>query len=328
MKKEPLVSVIVPVYNTAKYLDQCLSSVVNQTYHNLQIIVVDDGSTDNSSLRCDEWGKKDQRITVIHQENKGLSGARNTGLKKANGVYVAFIDSDDYYSKSIIEKMVFEMLIKHVDMVMCQYEIFNSNGETSTPSLKRTGEPEKVLSRREFLNLLLDDDEITNHVWRKLYTRRLLPPDPFPEGQNMEDVYAMPDMIARSTSICCINDIGYHYRINSNGILHSSGASLYIDGYCAQKYSCTKIAELEPKLKNKAENILISDLLDYVINYETNKLPESANYLVNKSIKLIKDKSLGFGLSKRKLVLQWLVKYFPALVGPYCRIGNLVRNKK
>ena len=100
----PIVTVIIPVYNVEKFLDRCVQSVVNQTYKNLEIILVDDGSPDNCPAMCDEWSRKDSRIKVVHKRNAGLGMARNTGIENANGKYIFFFDSDDYVDESIVER--------------------------------------------------------------------------------------------------------------------------------------------------------------------------------------------------------------------------------
>ena len=118
MQNLELISVIIPVYNVEKYIRECLDSIVNQTYKNLQIILVDDGSTDNSGKICDEFAKKDSRITVVHQENQGAGAAKNTGLELIEGEYFSIIDSDDYIDLSMYEKMV--SLMKQYDSVFVQ----------------------------------------------------------------------------------------------------------------------------------------------------------------------------------------------------------------
>ena len=122
MKEKPLISVIVPVYNVEKYIRECLDSIVNQTYKNLQIILVDDGSSDNSGKICDEFAKKDSRITVVHQENQGAGAAKNTGLELIEGEYFSIIDSDDYIDLSMYEKMVSLMKQYDSDIVQCLFK--------------------------------------------------------------------------------------------------------------------------------------------------------------------------------------------------------------
>ncbi|ASW11170.1 glycosyltransferase family 2 protein [Lactobacillus delbrueckii subsp. lactis DSM 20072] len=117
----PLVSVIIPVYNVEEYLDKCLNTVIHQNYKNLEIILVDDGSTDNSGDKVDEWAKRDNRIVPLHQNNQGLSAARNMGLDNSHGSWIVFIDSDDYVSENYISTMLQTAQKDNTDLVICQY---------------------------------------------------------------------------------------------------------------------------------------------------------------------------------------------------------------
>ena len=121
---EKLISVIIPVYNVVNYFDRCINSIINQTFKNLEIIIVDDGSTDGSSEACDKIAKIDNRIKVIHQINMGLSAARNAGLNIATGEYIAFVDSDDYLHPRMYEILYKEMTKNEVDMVICEFNEF------------------------------------------------------------------------------------------------------------------------------------------------------------------------------------------------------------
>ena len=116
MKK---ISIIVPIYNTKKYIDRVVNCLINQTYHNLEIILVDDGSTDGSSMLCDKYKKKDNRIKVIHQKNSGVSVARNVGLKHATGEYIGFVDSDDYISLNMYETLYNNLINTNSDISVC-----------------------------------------------------------------------------------------------------------------------------------------------------------------------------------------------------------------
>ena len=120
---QPMVSVIVPVYKVERYLEQCLVSIVHQSYRHLEILLVDDGSPDNCPQLCDMWAQRDSRIHVIHKPNGGLSDARNAGLRQAHGDLVAFVDSDDWLALDMIEKMTDAMLRNQADMVICQYVV-------------------------------------------------------------------------------------------------------------------------------------------------------------------------------------------------------------
>ena len=113
------ISIIIPVYNVEKYLNKCLNSVIEQTYKNIEVILIDDGSTDNSGKICDEYAKNDIRIKIIHQQNGGVSTARNNGLEHATGKYITFVDSDDYIEKEMIETMAKKIMKKNADIVIC-----------------------------------------------------------------------------------------------------------------------------------------------------------------------------------------------------------------
>lgn len=133
---QPMVSVIVPVYKVERYLEQCLVSIVHQSYRHLEILLVDDGSPDNCPQLCDMWAQRDSRIHVIHKPNGGLSDARNAGLRQAHGDLVAFVDSDDWLALDMIEKMTDAMLRNQADMVICQYVVAYADGRFENAHLK------------------------------------------------------------------------------------------------------------------------------------------------------------------------------------------------
>jgi glycosyltransferase involved in cell wall biosynthesis len=131
MNRKPLVSVIIPVYNTEKYIRQCVDSVINQTYKNLEIILVDDGSTDNSTQICDCYAARDERVSVIHKENGGVASARNAGIKRINGDYFTFVDSDDYLLSAFTEKLLSVLLNSGSDIACCNF-VYDKNSKTIT----------------------------------------------------------------------------------------------------------------------------------------------------------------------------------------------------
>ena len=120
-KNEPLISIIVPVYNVEKYLSKCIDSIINQTYKNIEIILIDDGSTDSSGAICDKYALVDSRIHVLHIENSGVSNARNVGLNHATGDYIGFVDSDDYIEPNMYELLLEELIADDVDVVQCNH---------------------------------------------------------------------------------------------------------------------------------------------------------------------------------------------------------------
>ena len=177
-----MISVVIPVYNVAPYLREALDSVIQQTYHQLEIIVVDDGSTDGSEIICEEY-RSDSRIQIIHQENRGLSSARNAGLDRATGEYIAFLDSDDAFHPDFIRLML--EAIEGVDVAVCQYEVHQLKMNTRCwiePRAKKG-----FYNRAEALRALVDG-KINVSVWNKLYRKDLWNEIRFPEGHNYEDI--------------------------------------------------------------------------------------------------------------------------------------------
>ncbi len=191
LESNVLVSIIIPVFNVRPYLIEALDSVLHQSYSKLEILVIDDGSTDGSGKICDEYSKKDKRIRIFHQENKGLSAARNVGLRMMSGEVVAFLDSDDAYHSFFIEKMVNAMIQEKVDLVVCKYTTHHTTG------LLRHADKEKAMSMMESgtynrvsaLRALIDG-KINYSIWNKLYVRELWNDIRFLEGHVHEDIDA------------------------------------------------------------------------------------------------------------------------------------------
>lgn len=239
-RDEPLVSVIVPVYNVERYLDRCVTSIVNQTYRNLQIILVDDGSPDRCPEMCDEWARKDERIRVIHKQNGGLSSARNAGLDVAQGMRIAFIDSDDWADSLMIEIMS-NWMEAHasVDVVMCGTIKSFENG---TENQIDADLPERVFTSDEALHdFLYHRNRMASAVWNKLFDARLFGKEGgirFPEGLNSEDYYLLAHVYRVMRGIY-FNPRGlYHYRIREDSITtarvnaHSLDKALGAEQYC------------------------------------------------------------------------------------------------
>ena len=182
--KENLISVILPIYNVSDYLDRCMKSIINQTYKNIEIIMVDDGSTDNSALKCDEYKKKDDRVVVFHKENGGLSDARNYGIKRASGDYITCVDSDDFVDLDYIEYLYSLITKYNVKMSICQHRVLYSNGK-----VKEFGKSGKeVLSSKKCLERMLYHDVIDTSAWAKLYDRSLFSDVEYPKGKLFEDI--------------------------------------------------------------------------------------------------------------------------------------------
>ena len=211
-----LISVIVPIYNVEKYLDRCIKSIINQSYNNLEIILVDDGSPDRCGEMCDEWAKIDKRIIVVHKENGGLSDARNAGIDIAKGNYLSFIDSDDYVHKDFI-KVLYELCIKYnSDISMCgAFE--TSKDENCNFNLQQGNECVKYSK-----TILERKDNIYCVAWNKLYKKEVFKYIRYPKGKLHEDVAVINKILYYSNKIAITDLRLYFYYSNPDSIMRSS----------------------------------------------------------------------------------------------------------
>lgn len=212
----PLISIIVPVYKVEPYLRRCLDSIVNQTYTNLEIILVDDGSPDNCPQICDEYAAKDNRIVVIHKENGGLSDARNAGLDICKGEYISFVDSDDWVDERYIEVMIDSAIKEDADISICNHK------KTATTTATRTTFQSKLilLNSVQAIEKIFGQESLTFIVsWGKIYKRRLWNSLRFPKGKLYEDAYICHILYDDSKKICFINKILYYYFQRSDSIM-------------------------------------------------------------------------------------------------------------
>lgn len=216
---DELISVIIPVYNVEKYLKVCLDSVCGQTYANLQIILVDDGSTDASGDICDQYAKKDQRILVIHKENGGVSDARNDGMKAAKGEYIGFVDGDDWIEPNMYESMISFCQKYDLDVIAARFLEERTN-EAKEDQYSGTFEIFTGIQMLE-INLYGKGDRlVSNAVWDRLYKREVLQGLWFPKNKkNGEEICFSTEVFLRAAK-CGYWDKGvYHYRIREDGLM-------------------------------------------------------------------------------------------------------------
>ena len=217
MGTNPLVSVIVPVYNVEDYLDRCMDSIVNQTYTNFEVLLVDDGSTDSSGDLCDRWGKRDPRIRVFHKQNGGLSDARNYALDRMRGDYITCIDSDDYVETVYIESLL-DALSKsdRYEMVGCLHDIVFENEKTTYEYVKPIV---NEFSLHDALESALYNQEVDVSAWGKLYKSKLFSSLRYPKNHLYEDTYVFGDLLAESQGYLLLNSTLYHYVKRSDSIV-------------------------------------------------------------------------------------------------------------
>ena len=214
-----LISVIVPVYNVEKYLNKCVYSILNQSYRDLEIILVDDGSTDSSGRICDELSKLDPRILVVHKNNGGLSDARNAGMKIANGNYISFIDSDDYVDEKFIEILYTNAKEIDADISISNFEKFYEGDDPKFES-SYTNTVKLTMTMQQGLEALFDDEfkyQFTT-AWGKIFRKSIIDGFEFPVGRNYEDSATAHILISKANRIVYINRKQYYYLIRQSSI--------------------------------------------------------------------------------------------------------------
>lgn len=213
-KNCPLVSIIIPAYNVATYLDESVQSAVSQTYTNLEVVIVDDGSTDDTGILCDEWALRDSRISVIHQNNRGLSSARNTGLAAIRGEYVFCLDSDDCASPHLIERCI-ESMGDEVDIVHFESNLIGEDGNIVRSSAKKYGINDNPIE-------LVLSGIMPSYATRMLVRSSLAKKIPYPVGRKAEDLAVVYRLFSEARSVRIIPDRLYDYRIRSGSIIDAS----------------------------------------------------------------------------------------------------------
>ena len=272
-----LISVIIPVYNVKKYLRRCVKGVLAQTYKNLEVILVDDGSTDGSSELCDELFNTDKRIVVFHKQNGGLSSARNYGVRAANGDYICFIDSDDTVDEDYVETL-HDIIVKYkVKLAICSHRVIYEGHKTSIDM--GTGESGKIDSKT-IIQRLLYADGIDTSTWAKMFTKDVLLKHPFPEGRNFEDA-ATTYLYFDEVNYIGLNSVAkYNYYLRRMSISRKPFSKMKMDLITATKEMHDYIVEKYPKMRLGAERRLmyayLSTLRQIALSPET---PDSVECL-------------------------------------------------
>lgn len=250
-QEEDLISVIVPIYKVELYLNQCIESIVKQTYHNLEIILVDDGSPDNCGGICDEWAKKDCRIKVIHKLNGGLSDARNAGIEIATGNYIAFVDSDDWIEPNMYELMIRALKKEKADFCACGIIDSYKDKDIIHPCKPCVGTAEDILS------LIYQDAIFSVATWNKLYCKECWENLRFPTGKICEDAFTTYLVVDKSKRIVQLSDALYHYRIRENSIMTAEFRHVRMDEEEAWRNNYQYMREHYPQIAKLAYNFYL-----------------------------------------------------------------------
>ncbi len=313
---DKLISIIVPVYTVESYLDRCITSLINQTYKNLEIILVDDGSKDGSGTICDKYAILDSRIKVIHKENGGVSLARNLGLDVASGDYIGFVDSDDYVESKMYEALYQKAELENADITICGFTQVrvNGNAQVNDIDLSIDWSKENVIKNYFRQGII---KELMYSPWNKLYKKSLVNDLRFSEKYHMgEDILFVFECIERMNKLSCVKGSFYNYVMRENSAMTSSFSKKRLDyiyaireiqNACFEKYpyavSEVNLWVYRHVLNTLRQIIVAKKRKEYQWFYNENKI-----YL-RKNIKLHKKQ-----LSLNQRIDYFLITRFPCLL--------------
>lgn len=303
-KMNELISIIVPVYNSEKYLGNCIDSILKQTYREFELILIDDGSRDNSGLICDSYLEKDSRIKVFHQVNSGVSCTRNRGIQEATGDYIMFVDSDDYLKNDCLEVLYNNIKEYSADIVCC-----NSCDELPMKKDIYINEDMIICNEESLFWDYFYNKRHAYNIWAKLYTKQILKDMKFEHLKYAEDTLFIMSIYKKISKVRLITYQGYFYRNNENGAMRSSKGIQQINDvlFCVSKIYEMSM-EFSQELILQAQKKLFTYLYYVIVNYHMGTEEECARAreLINNNIKKI---SIGFILKQKRGILLIPFKY-------------------
>ena len=315
-----LVSVVVPIYNVRDYLEECLDSIISQSYRNMEIILVDDGSTDGSSELCDIMQKKDDRIRVIHKNNGGLSDARNTGLKNSTGEYVIFIDSDDTIKKTMLKKMVEAIEKNNADIAACAFKTFTETRDNDNDNDLDCNCRNICCEGSEVVKSLYQGryQNIAFVAWNKLYRRRLFIDYNiiYPVGRLYEDTFTTYKLLYNSKKVVLLTNPLYNYRIRSGSIMKSSvNLRKTRDWFDSEKDAVEYFdMKYESEIMSLAANSFFRAQIKFYKKMDSNTPKECKAYLIDQYCKAFKYYARIMNLPIHKKIIYGLFSKFPDLI--------------
>lgn len=322
---EDLISIIIPVYNVEKYISKCIKSIIEQTYSNLEIIIVDDGSDDESGKICDEFAIMDERIRVFHTLNYGVSHARNIGIENANGRYIGFVDSDDFIELSMYQNLINSAKRDKCKIVVCGYKIV-SKGISRKSDINNVY---KIIDNKEVLKEIFFGNKIQGFLWNKLFDSSLFKSTRLDEKMDMcEDLYIVCKLINKVKKVSYISNSLYNYVLREDSTTNSFSRIV------SNNYSFKEIdilQKLKIELKNEYDEIIdnyIGNLLIYIYIKFYDEL------IKNKKMKTILKQKLHDNkkqylrsncYSNKEKILYLVITYIPILYIKYLKIKNSKR---
>jgi len=257
-KSNPVVSVIIPVFNVVSYLEKSVKSVCTQTYDNLEILLIDDGSTDGSDKLCDSLANHDARIRVIHKKNSGIADTRNVGLENVHGNFIVFIDSDDWVKSDMIERLLNVLLNENADIVACEnYFVYGDRIEKPDTSGKCVRQDSD-----SSLKTLLDDRKFRSRTWGRIYKASTWKGISFPSGTTYEDVSTVYKTYLKAKVIVLLDEPLYFYNQRDNSIVHSDSYKSFFNLLDARILRKKELGKLKPKFLPELKVSVIAAIID------------------------------------------------------------------
>ena len=253
MKQLPMISVIVPVYRVEQYLDKCVSSILSQTYDNLEVLLVDDGSPDGSGAICDRWAERDSRVRVFHQANAGGGAARNKALDNARGELIAFVDSDDYIAPDMFEYL-YSLLQQGADIAECSF----LETEDDDACFGESSEPVRWYSAEEAMVCHIQDTIFQQLIWNKLYRREMVEGIRFPLGTKIDDEFFTYRLLGNANRLARSERVCYAYRQQASSVMHQQNPVKKLEGLRAK---CQRLEFLKSKFPSLVEMAKIELML-------------------------------------------------------------------
>ena len=309
-----LISIIVPVFNVDRYLVRCLDSIVNQTEKKLEIILIDDGSTDHSGLICDMYNQMDTRIRVIHQSNRGVASARNVGLNNAKGDYIGFVDPDDYIENDMFKDLYFSLLSSKADISICGYSTFGERNVVHSTN-------DRVLNKEEAITELIRNKNLESFLWNKLFKKELFNDLRFDDGLKYEDYRIMHKIFMKVNTVIQISNVLYNYNVRESSITNIDTIGAYSEYISSMNDRIQDLANTEYQCDAMVSKLIQIRRMTYeIINGNASNGQEISKFMEVAST-IYTDADVRTRMSKKERLLTKIFLLNPYL---YKKIRNLL----
>ena len=312
-----LISIIVPVYKVAPYLPKCLESLINQTYKNIEILLIDDGSPDESGDICEKYAESDHRIQVFHINNQGISATRNFAIDRARGKYLMFVDSDDWVEPDYCRIPYETAAANDADLVVFPYSTITDDGVTETLSIEKDGR----ISKREAIDLLFFS-RIGCVIWNKLYRKKVFAGIRFPEDTYYEDVGTTHKLIISSDKIFAVNNALYNYRIERPGSVTSCSDRKHLQDKTAMYRRRSEDLRAIGYPDEIIETQEVEAALTYLIYFRNNKDAPDYQWCYDTLKKTAVLNSPNNTMQRKRQLLLRLFKFSPTLFDLLCTLSG------